>query len=65
MDEYADGIVDPFLESVPYYGNGYFWMFLLPGKVANLRHHFDVTGVDVDNLEAEKDLEGDACRGCY
>ncbi len=65
LDQFADGIVDPFLESVPFYGNAYFWIFLLPGRVAGLRHHFDVTGVDVDHLEPEADLERDGCRGCY
>ncbi len=58
-------IVDPFLtEDVP--AGGVFWAFIVPGKVNNLTHSFDIEGViSVEEAMNEYYTENDTCRGCY
>lgn len=64
------GIVDPFLRTPVFDGQG-FWLFMLPGSVTDLRHEWSHPALESTDMPppatAIEDpyADDDSCRGCY
>ena len=64
-DEEKHAVVDPFLES-DVDNDVAFWVFIVPGMVEDLVHHFSIKGMNTGHTgqEVEPEEEYDECAGC-